>query len=252
MSLTVVTLVLNEEAFLPLYFASVIQFADEIVIVDGKSSDRSIEIIESFRAQGANIKLIVLPQSQLPYSDNWNEGERRELLLSNATSEWIIQLDADEIIDDSFKTRLSDLKQRSEVDTYAFPFIHFWENPSTIRLHDAKDPVWTGQCHLRMWRKSLNVYFCSDHGNHALPQFQGNPLYEHNFDTLDIPIFHYHYALGPRMKFNDNRKMDVNCRNNTGEPDWNFSHQHWQIRKAPFTGQHPKVIRDYLNLIIEK
>lgn len=82
--LSVVLATFNEEKNLPSLFDSIKDLADEVVIVDGSSADRTVEIA---RKHGA--KIIVT--ENLP---NFHINKQKAIDL--ATKDWIFQLDADE------------------------------------------------------------------------------------------------------------------------------------------------------------
>jgi tetratricopeptide (TPR) repeat protein len=77
-------IVKNEEEFLPGCLESIRNWVDEIIIVDTGSTDRTVEIAESY---GAKV-----------YFQEWskNFSKHRNFSLSNATCDWILVIDADE------------------------------------------------------------------------------------------------------------------------------------------------------------
>lgn len=85
-SLTVAMIVKNEEQNLPRCLASVLPLADEIVVVDTGSDDRTVSIAEAF---GARV---------LQYRWNDDYAEARNIGLDAARGEWILILDADEAL----------------------------------------------------------------------------------------------------------------------------------------------------------
>ncbi|MEP9411523.1 MAG: glycosyltransferase family 2 protein, partial [Candidatus Brocadia sp.] len=80
-------IVKNEEKFLPQCLKSIKDAVDEIIIVDTGSTDKSVEIAQSF---GAKV-----------YHHPWNNSfsEARNHSLSYATCDWILQIDADETLE---------------------------------------------------------------------------------------------------------------------------------------------------------
>ncbi len=86
MKLSVVLAVRNEEENLRACLTSVKDIADEIIIVDEYSTDRTIEIARKF---GAKI-------TQEPHHNIFHITKQKALDLAHG--EWILQLDADEII----------------------------------------------------------------------------------------------------------------------------------------------------------
>ena len=85
LSLSVVIITFNEEANLARTLASV-AWADEIVIVDSGSTDRTREIAESFRASF--------------FVEPWKGfAEQKNSALLKASGDWILSLDADEEVE---------------------------------------------------------------------------------------------------------------------------------------------------------
>jgi glycosyltransferase involved in cell wall biosynthesis len=82
--LSVAIITLNEEANLSRTLASV-QFADEIIVVDSGSTDRTIEIAASFKA-----KLFLEPWQGFAAQKNF--------AIERCTGTWILSLDADEAL----------------------------------------------------------------------------------------------------------------------------------------------------------
>lgn len=83
-SLSVVLATYNEEKNLADCLASVKDLADEIVIVDGTSQDKTVEIAKQFGA-----KVIVTTNKPMFHIN-------KQMAIDHATKDWILQLDADE------------------------------------------------------------------------------------------------------------------------------------------------------------
>jgi glycosyltransferase involved in cell wall biosynthesis len=83
-TISIAMIAMNEEANLPRTLESV-RWADEIVIVDSGSTDRTIEIAHSFGARTAYNAII-------------GHGEQKNVALDLCTSDWILLLDADEVL----------------------------------------------------------------------------------------------------------------------------------------------------------
>src|SRR5581483_2852458 len=84
LTLTLAMIVKDEEEMLPGCLAAVRDAVDEIIVVDTGSTDRTVEIAESFGA-----RVIEFP---------WNGSfaDARNVSLEHATGDWIVYLDADE------------------------------------------------------------------------------------------------------------------------------------------------------------
>jgi glycosyltransferase involved in cell wall biosynthesis len=83
-TLSIAMIAMNEEANLPRTLESV-RWADEIVVVDSGSKDRTLEIAQSF---GAKTSFHVFG----------GHGEQKNVALDLCTSDWILLLDADEVL----------------------------------------------------------------------------------------------------------------------------------------------------------
>ncbi|MBJ9987102.1 MULTISPECIES: glycosyltransferase [Paenibacillus] len=244
MTLSVIVPILNEETFVPLYLESVAAFADEIIIVDGGSTDGSMEHIARLETKYP-IKLFTMPQTGLPYTEDWNESEVRNFLIGQATGDWIMNLDIDEMMDDRFRDLLPELMANTAVDVYQFPFVNFWRDPNTIRVNSPGDERWSNDI-TRMWRAGKGIRYRDEKHHCTLEAAGGASIWSLPRVRADVNVYHYHYAIGKRIKYNDNRRGDVNLLNNVGEPDWNYSHKEYQIATVPFQGEHPAVIQRYL------
>jgi len=105
-TLSLCMIVRNEEKWLSQCLDAAKQFVDEIVIVDTGSSDRSVEIAQSYGA-----KVI-----ELPWEHDF--ASAKNVALDNASQDWILVLDADErILPDDFK-RLKELLDTNNADAY--------------------------------------------------------------------------------------------------------------------------------------
>lgn len=106
--LSVCLITLNEERNLPRILCSIEGIADEIVVVDCGSQDRTQEIA---RAHGA--KVVVR---------GWtNFAEQKNFAAASASNDWILSLDADEELSADLRKSLLEWKQRQpEFAAYEF------------------------------------------------------------------------------------------------------------------------------------
>ncbi len=104
--LSLCMIVKNEELNLDSCLKSVRTLVDEIIIVDTGSTDRTIEIARSY---GAKIHIFL-----------WNNdfSSARNEALKYATGEWILILDADEVLDVCDHNRIRQLIAEKGVDAY--------------------------------------------------------------------------------------------------------------------------------------
>ncbi len=86
MKLSVALAVYNEEQNLAACLESVKNIADEIIVVDGNSSDGTREIARHFNAK------VIREENRKMFHIN------KQIALDACTNEWILQLDADEVV----------------------------------------------------------------------------------------------------------------------------------------------------------
>lgn len=92
-----------------------LSWADEIVLVDGESTDRTCEIARSF---GAKI---------VPHGFEGDFGLERNIGNENATGDWILAMDADEVIPESTRQEIERvLKNGSEFNAYNVPRMQYF------------------------------------------------------------------------------------------------------------------------------
>ena len=99
MKLSVCLAVYNEEKFIRLPLDSIYDFADEIIIVDGGSEDKTIDILESY---GDKVKVFHEKNPKMFHINKQKAIER-------AQGEWILQLDADEVVSDELKQEIKSI-----------------------------------------------------------------------------------------------------------------------------------------------
>ncbi len=106
--LSVVLAVFNEEANLGRSLESVKDIADEIVISDGGSTDKTLDIAKKYKAKIFNLK------NQANFHINKNNA------IDHATEDWILQLDADEVVSPELAAEISSIlkSQDSNLNGY--------------------------------------------------------------------------------------------------------------------------------------
>lgn len=96
-SLSLCMIMKNEERWIAQCLESVQGLVDEIIIVDTGSTDRSMDIAKSY---GAKVY-------EHPWEDDFSKSRNRSI--DYATGDWILVLDADEVIAQSDKDKIIDL-----------------------------------------------------------------------------------------------------------------------------------------------
>lgn len=106
--LSVAIITLNEERNLAECLASV-SFADEIVVVDGGSRDRSCEI-----ARAAGARVIEEPDWQ-------GFGVQKNRAIDACSGDWVLSIDADERVPQNLRAEIQTVLRDSAFDVYEIP-----------------------------------------------------------------------------------------------------------------------------------
>ncbi len=139
--LSVVVITLNEEKNLERCLLSVKDIADEIVIVDSYSTDKTEEIAKSFGA-------VVFQHPFKGYVNQKNYADAR------ASNNHILSLDADEALSDELKVSIDEAKQTfdsagytmNRLTNYSGKWIRHcgWYPDRKLRLFDRREGNWEG------------------------------------------------------------------------------------------------------------
>ena len=105
---SVVIIAKNEEKKIALCLESV-KWADDIVVVDGMSDDRTVEVAKSHGAK------VISRQFTGSFADDRNEG------MKHSTNDWVLQLDADDVVTGDFLRKMEEaFSGSSDVIVYKF------------------------------------------------------------------------------------------------------------------------------------
>jgi glycosyltransferase involved in cell wall biosynthesis len=147
-----------------------VKWADEIVIVDGTSTDKTVEIAKKYTAK------IIIRENPLMFHLN------KQKAFEAATGDWILYLDADERVDQKLKKEiLSAIKKRG--------FNGFWIPRKNIIFGKwIKHSLWYPDYQLRLFKRGKAYLPCES--VHEQPKLTGkagylkNPLIHHNYQTV--------------------------------------------------------------------
>lgn len=111
--LSVVINTLNEERNLPFALRSVRSWADEIVVCDMHSDDKTVEIARHY---GATVCL----HERVGFAD-----PARAFAISQAKHDWVLVLDADELIPLELSQRIAKLIEANQADVFRIPRLNY-------------------------------------------------------------------------------------------------------------------------------
>lgn len=118
----------NEEWILPIWLKRTSEFADEIIALDDGSTDNTYKLLK----ESSKVKTIL----SNPPNKDFNELQNRKRLLKEArkrNADWVIYLDADEIMDVRLKDKKDELMNAPNTVRYFFKEVTLWRSTTNFR-----------------------------------------------------------------------------------------------------------------------
>lgn len=137
--ISVVVNTLNEEGNLPYTLRSVQSWVDEIVVVDMHSDDRTVAVARSFGAR-------VYMHERVGFAD-----PARAFAIAQCTGEWILILDADELVPAPTSRTLREIARKGDHDVIKIPWLNYISGSPL--MHTGWGP--SQEKHYRFFRKGF-------------------------------------------------------------------------------------------------
>lgn len=187
--ISVVVNTLNEEDNLPRALSSVKEIADEMVVVDMESTDRTVDVARQFGAE-------VYQHKRVGYVE-----PARNFAIDKATHDWILILDADEEVPGSLAAKLKEITKNHQADYYRLPR----KNINFGRW--TKNARWWPDYNIRFFKKGAVSW---NEVIHSVPMTVGK--------GSDLPaeekfaIIHYNYPTISKYVARMNRYTDIQAK----------------------------------------
>jgi len=173
--ISVILATFNEEKNLEDCLESVRQLADEIIIVDGTSTDKTVSIARKYTDK------IFVRKNPLMFHLN------KQLAIEKATGEWILYLDADERVTPELRSEIlqSTKAQKPKTKDHS----GYWIPRKNIIFGKwIKNSFWYPDYQLRLFKRGMAHLPCKS--VHEQPELTGsagflkNPLIHYNYQTI--------------------------------------------------------------------
>jgi glycosyltransferase involved in cell wall biosynthesis len=182
--LSLAMIVKNEEKVLGRILSQAQTFCDELIVVDTGSTDKTVEIAHSFGATVYNFKWI-------------NDfSAARNFAFSKCTHNWVMWLDADDVVPESSQQAIRDLKEEGLTDDTAH--IVF----CTYQIAFSNN----GACTLSMERERIIQKSAGGSWKHPIHEYYEYPANCTCLNRLDIVI--EHRKLSEDVARDKNRNLD--------------------------------------------
>lgn len=224
-TLTVAMIIKNEEQFIERVIRNVQPVADEIVITDTGSTDRTLDIIKRFK-----LKLF-------HYKWNSNEAQVRNFTLSQCKTDWILFIDADEFLDINSYQEIRRLISSKKYIAYRVFLRHYLD--SSVNLENLYQHNWKGSYTLhtiiRIFKNKERIFY-------------SKPIYTSVTDSLrdridkvgnSNVIFHHFDILRNRKKKIEkvkwyNRDVFEHLKRSPDDPEVNYIVAHYYNLRGKF------------------
>jgi glycosyltransferase involved in cell wall biosynthesis len=173
MGISVCLITKNEESDLARSLEMISPYFDEIVIVDGQSEDKTVEIAEAFGA------VVIQREFSGSFAIERNYGIER------AQNEWVFVLAPDEILEPKFLQMLRALTSSKEYDAYSF--LRYDVLPDGTVL---ETPSGHPEIHVRLAKKDRLRYYGAIHEKAVVDgkiKFIPEVIYHHRGYFEDYP-----------------------------------------------------------------
>lgn len=118
-------------------------FADEVIVVDSFSTDKTVQIVKEYITKYPKIKLLEHEYEHSAAQKNWT--------IPQATHDWIFLLDADERTNDDL---IKEIKQTVEAPKH----VAYWIGRDNYFMDRKLKHVWASDAVIRLFRKSKCRY----------------------------------------------------------------------------------------------
>ncbi|SHM38307.1 Tetratricopeptide repeat-containing protein [Caldanaerovirga acetigignens] len=174
----------DEEKNIARCINSVKDIVDEIVVVDTGSKDKTVEIAQSLGAKVIHAK----------WEDDYSKA--RNIAIENATSDWILFLDADEEIKKEDVGKIQPLLNDDTVEAYMFKIVNYGGASVSNNLTEV-------HYNFRLFRNNGKLkYIYPIHENLRNVEENRPPI----FKNADVTILHYGYLSEVRAEKNKTKR----------------------------------------------
>ncbi len=137
--LTVAVITKNEEDNIGPCLESLKGWADEVIVVDDESTDKTVDIAKQLATKVLHRKME-------------NEGIHRNWTYQQAKNDWVLSLDADEMVTEELKVEIDETLAETEFHAFSIPLRNF------IGDYWVKHSGWYPAGKLRLFMKSRFKY----------------------------------------------------------------------------------------------
>lgn len=179
MILSAVIITYNEEQNIGRCLQSLVGIADEIIVVDSYSTDATCSIAGQY-----NVRIV-----QHTFEDF---AAQKNFAAQCASHDWVLSLDADEVLSEALKTEIMLRKNKTDADAY------FIKRKTNFCGHFIRYGSWYPDKQCRLWNKTKGAWDGKIHEKWRLYDSSGA------YGQLDADLLHYSFnSISDYIKMTD-------------------------------------------------
>lgn len=190
-------LVYNEVRSIEASVRCLLHYCDDVLILDGGSTDGSLEKLLMLHREFEHLRIMLWKQQCHRYDMSWQETTRRKWATTACLHDWILTIDADELLDDLPK----DYFQLQE-SPLIFDMFHLVNKTEIITRYNSNGnwQTWYPDSHVRYFNRTLARY--ANTRDHSYVESNDGQSLMQQSQHSGTGLFHYHALV------NSDRKWD--------------------------------------------
>jgi len=241
--------------------ASALAICDEAVVVVGQSQDDTALIVQGLQ-NDYGCDRVKIVNTVFTFDLGWQE-RWWNTAVAQTDAEWLLWLDADEVIDPQAAPALKKLMRDPEIKLIRFPFVHLYATadyhidfPLTHNTRLGRRSIGYRMVNLRNEANPNGAACAAVYGRNGTQRSAHSPHWP-DVMTVDIPILHYGWCRDAHALAMSQTKQAAWYANGNGlqdgripdvQPhDYQLADMLESGRAHYFDGEHPDIVRPWLD-----
>ena len=228
-----------------------LRFADEIIYVDGGSTDGTLEKVKEFALRESRIKIY-----ENPWEDRMRKAAtliQKNVALSHCTGDWCLLLDADEVYGEDIVREIRksiELANNGGRLAVYFKTLHFYAD---YKHTCFKDPIgdynwYEGKIYAI--RNNLGIHHGNADGDHdGFVYNDDKAISREETSRTNLTVFHYGHVRSLKVYLRKKNSIERRYHLNWKDlKEWGFAGVNDERYFRRFEGKHPEIMSERIKL----